>query len=256
EGKRLSQNLRGGGWVSLLQKVASFSDQLVEAVDVRGETEAITAGTRLDRVGPQRLAKLGDVDLDALARRGRGSAGPELVGQQVGSYDLVAVQGEQGEECALLRRPEVERPPVLTGLERPEDANFHTRERIDRIAKLAGKLGPLYRSLGRVEPRLAAASRGGALCSADPTEGPERCSRPTECWAKSTKPTSRGRPTGFASPTHLGSDAAARCGPRFPRWRSRSRSFSSGCLPRGPKPPRARGRSRRSGRRRAPSSAS
>src|SRR5262245_28960191 len=94
-------------------------------VDVRFETERVAAGARLDRGCAQHLPELGDVDLDALSSGCGRPTGPELLYELVGGDDLAPMQGQKGEERALLRRPEVERSPVLTGLERAEDVDFH-----------------------------------------------------------------------------------------------------------------------------------
>jgi hypothetical protein len=54
-------------------------------------------------------------------------ARPDRVDQRVGSDDLVGVDQEDGEERALLRRPEV-RPPAVNGrFERTEDSKLDFR---------------------------------------------------------------------------------------------------------------------------------
>jgi hypothetical protein len=52
---------------------------------------------------------------------------PEQVDELVDRDDLVRVEQQDGQERALLGRPEVREPSVLRDLERPEDAILHHR---------------------------------------------------------------------------------------------------------------------------------
>ena len=75
----------------------------------------------------QRLAKLRDVDLEALRGGRRRTVAPELVDQAIGGDDLVAVKEQNGEHRALLRSAEGDLTSLRADLERPEDPKLHLR---------------------------------------------------------------------------------------------------------------------------------
>src|SRR5205823_9340520 len=101
EGERFAQKLGSrfelarrcplaGGGKELLQArgVEPLGIDLEAVAPVRGRDRVVT-------VAGQRLAQLGDVDVDGLPRRGRRRLAPELVDQALAGDELVRVQ-EQG----------------------------------------------------------------------------------------------------------------------------------------------------------------
>ena len=70
--------------------------------------------------GIQGLPQPRDVDLNEL-RRARGWAGaPELIDEPIARDDLIGVQEQEGEQRALLRRPQRHRPALVPDLKRTE----------------------------------------------------------------------------------------------------------------------------------------
>ena len=82
-------------------------------------------GARVRTVSaPQRLAQLGHEVLEGADRCLRGFAGPELLDEPVGRYDLSGTKHQQSQEGALLSPVQLERAPLHEYLERPEDAEL------------------------------------------------------------------------------------------------------------------------------------
>jgi hypothetical protein len=91
QGQRVAQEAGGHPGVGR----AGLPEQPLEAVQVdlmALDGERIGARARDDRLGAQRLAHLGDVHLQRLARGGRRPLAPQLVDQAVGGERVVGVQ--------------------------------------------------------------------------------------------------------------------------------------------------------------------
>jgi hypothetical protein len=82
-------------------------------------------GRLLRQDAAERLAQLGDVNLER--RRGRLWLldAPQLLDQAVTRDGLVGVQEQKRQEGALLRTGDPHDPAVLLDLQRPEDAELH-----------------------------------------------------------------------------------------------------------------------------------
>ena len=93
-------------------------DELLEAVQASSSPLTTISGiARLDRAFAERLAELGNVDLQRGRRRRRRVVAPELVDQALGRHHAAGVQREDGEEGALLPRPtSIVRPPLRTSM--------------------------------------------------------------------------------------------------------------------------------------------
>ena len=75
----------------------------------------------------QRLAQLGDVDLDDLHGCRRRVTVPELVDQTINRDDLVSVEQQDGQQRSLLDATQGNLAPLRPDLNRPEDPKLHLR---------------------------------------------------------------------------------------------------------------------------------
>ena len=100
-----------------LARGARLIGQLLEAAEVRlvrGGASQVAGRARLDRVGPERLPQLGDVDLHDLVRA-RGRLAPEVVHERVHGDDAAGLEQQPREQRARLAARELRRR-----LHRPE----------------------------------------------------------------------------------------------------------------------------------------
>ena len=109
----------------------------------------------LGSTGLERRAQTGDVHPQRLLLAGRVVA-PQLVEDPLGGNDSVDVEQQQGEQRALLRRPEIDGLAVGSDLERPEDPELHHAPTIE--------LTPTYSELNDLKPHVKGAchDRSGA----------------------------------------------------------------------------------------------
>src|SRR5207249_8979255 len=71
----------------------------IESVGVDpDQVAAVRRCDRVETVAGQRLAQLGDVDVDRLFGRGRGRLAPELVDQALARDELVRMQEQDGQD--------------------------------------------------------------------------------------------------------------------------------------------------------------
>ncbi|HET6601516.1 MAG TPA: hypothetical protein VFG57_06085 [Gaiella sp.] len=95
-------------------------------IEVAGiDPEAIARGSRLDRLLPQRLSKLGNVRLQDLGRRRGRRSTPEVIDQPVARDELVRAEQEHREERSWLRRVERDDATFVDHLDRSEDPELH-----------------------------------------------------------------------------------------------------------------------------------
>ena len=91
-----------------------------------GETQLVAAAVRGDHVLlAERLAQMGDVELDELERRGRRVVTPEAVDQPVRADRRSGLQRQHREHGALLGAAEADRAVITDGLDRPEEVDAH-----------------------------------------------------------------------------------------------------------------------------------
>ena len=112
------------------------------------------------RVWPERLPQLRNVHLDRLGGR-LGRLAPGSGHEPVAADDLAGVEEELREDGALLRPAERERASVGTGLERPEDREFHAASSLQRYSRFTQDEHPRKRLL--IANRLAFLFRALAL---------------------------------------------------------------------------------------------
>src|SRR6476646_8431388 len=109
EGYHLTQDQGSRFRLSRGCPLAGGGKQLPEAPGVQlieVDPEAVAAVCGLDRVVTvlsQRLAQLGDVDIDGLLRRRRWRRAPELVDQPLAGDELVSVQEQNRQDEPLLQ---------------------------------------------------------------------------------------------------------------------------------------------------------
>jgi hypothetical protein len=133
EGYHLTQDQGSRFGLSRGCPLAGGGKQLAEAPGVQlveVDPEAVAAVCGLDRVVAvlsQRLAKLGDVDIDGLLRRRRGRRAPELVDQSLAGDELIRVQKQNRKDEPLLRPAQRDRLALVGHLERPEDPVLHQK---------------------------------------------------------------------------------------------------------------------------------
>ena len=107
---------------------ARLRGQALEAgeVELVGlDADRVAAAASLQAVGAERTAQAGHVDLHRLRRAGRRGLAPEGVDEALDGDRLVGVEQEDGEERALLRAAERQRPIALADLERPQEPELH-----------------------------------------------------------------------------------------------------------------------------------
>ena len=98
--------------------------EAIEVDPVGVDVEHVSGCARAYGVSSQCLAQLGHEVLEGADRRLWGFAGPELVDEPVGRYDLSGTEHQQSQEGALLSPVQLERAPLHEYLERPEDAEL------------------------------------------------------------------------------------------------------------------------------------
>ena len=105
-----------------------FLELLPEAIEVKLawlNPERIASRLRLQTVVAEDATELRHIVLQDLRRRRRRLVGPELVDQPVGRKRLIRMDQEKCEQRSLLAAPDRELSPVVTDLERAEDAEIH-----------------------------------------------------------------------------------------------------------------------------------
>ena len=102
------------------------TDEAVGVDLVRTRLEHVAAAARAQPIRVEQLTQPGDVRLQALVRRRRLHAAVQVFEQPLGRNDLVAAQQQDRQERALPRAAELQRTPIVCGLERPEDSKVHT----------------------------------------------------------------------------------------------------------------------------------
>jgi hypothetical protein len=108
-----------------------FFTQALEAVDVELaglDAEKVAGGFRLEAFPAERLAELGDIDLQGLLRRLGWLLFPERIDQAIGGDHPVRLQEQHGQEGALLPAAQVAHLAPCEHLERTQDAKLHHRE--------------------------------------------------------------------------------------------------------------------------------
>ena len=88
------------------------------------DRQQVTRRARHEHVRADQLPQPRDVALYQLGRGGRRAFAPELVDDPVARYHLARVQREQGEQRALLRRPERNGHAVHNRHQRPQHAEL------------------------------------------------------------------------------------------------------------------------------------
>ena len=131
ETQRLAQQL-GGAWRLAAPR---RGDELVEAPHVDVPLDEVAGLARLDRTFSECLAEARDVDLQRRGRGRRRLVAPELVDQVLRRHDPTGVQGEHGEQGALLAAADRDRPSVDAHLERTEQGVVH-------LPSFSARLGP------------------------------------------------------------------------------------------------------------------
>ncbi len=135
ERERLTKQLCRTVDIPAGELLRGFRDQHPEPLNVelaRFERDRIAGATRFDQfprrasVTAERPAQPGDMHLHALRRARRRALGPEVVDDAVERDRLVCVQEEQSEERAWLASIDLDRPPVIADLERPEYQKLHS----------------------------------------------------------------------------------------------------------------------------------
>ena len=102
------------------------TDEAVGVDLVRRRLEHVAAAARAQPIGLEQLTQPGDVRLQALVRRRRLHAAVQVFEQPLGRNDLVAAQQQDRQKRALPRAAELQRAPIVCGLERPKDSKVHT----------------------------------------------------------------------------------------------------------------------------------
>ena len=130
EAERLAQARCSSQLLAARERRAGLTDEALEASEVellRRQLRhvALRVGAN-GRVGAERLAQLRDVHLHGLGGR-LGRLAPGAFDEPVAADDLAGVEEQLSEHGALLRPAERERTTLGTGLERPEDGEFHER---------------------------------------------------------------------------------------------------------------------------------
>ena len=128
ERKRLAERPRRRLGIAGPEPPRALLRELLESAQVdlgRAGDEDVAGLPGHDRLGPEHLAELRDVDLDHV-RRGLGRPlAPEVVDQPVDGDELVRAQEQHREERPLLRASEGELTLRIDGLERPEEPELH-----------------------------------------------------------------------------------------------------------------------------------
>lgn len=123
ECERLSQRARGERRLVARPELPCLPDEPLESVEVELvvlKLEEIAGSRRANPLGTERLSQPRDVDLDRLPRaRGRVIV-PEAVDQPVDRDDIVPVEEEEGEERALLPRPDGDALAAVLDFQRPK----------------------------------------------------------------------------------------------------------------------------------------
>ncbi|MCH8983653.1 MAG: hypothetical protein IH943_06060 [Acidobacteria bacterium] len=112
-----------------LRNTVSHQSPEETSVDrVRRRVENVSGGTGLDQIGRaaagERLAQIGDVDLNGVLGRTRRIVPPNQVDDPVGRDDLVCVEKKDGEDGALLRRAQVDRAVIRFNSEWTQQSEF------------------------------------------------------------------------------------------------------------------------------------
>ena len=110
-----------------LERCAAAFERALEAVEVElvlADDDAVAAARGLDPLAAEHAAQAVHVDLQRLEGRRWRSFSPEPVDELVGRHNASAVDEEQREQPALLRRAERSRSAVELGLDRPQDAEL------------------------------------------------------------------------------------------------------------------------------------
>ena len=144
QGQRGAQQLTGAGSLTVGERVTPVRDQGLEALGVhltRRGRKQITAGTRQEHVGAERLTQVRHVPLQRFRCRCRRSLAPQLIDQAIARERLPAAQQQDREQRPLARAAEHNRPFLLDHLKRPQDAEL----KHDLVAR--GQ--PYYRATGR-----------------------------------------------------------------------------------------------------------
>src|SRR5436190_1337086 len=98
----------------------------IEPVGVDPDAVAAVRGRdRVETVPAERLAQLGDVDVDRFFGRGRRRLAPELVDQALARDELVRMQEQDRQDEPLLQPSQRDRLALVDHLERPEDPVLH-----------------------------------------------------------------------------------------------------------------------------------
>jgi hypothetical protein len=116
---------RGAESVGQLDEAAGVEEDGVRLQQVPGRPGEQDAGGRpCPSLRLEQPSQVRHVGLQPRLRLSRRAAVPELVDERVDGHDGAGMDGQQGE---LLRRPEVERPPVRVDPDRPEHQDVHRR---------------------------------------------------------------------------------------------------------------------------------
>ena len=131
EVERLAQKLDSHFELARRCALAGGGKELLQARDIEPlgiDLEAVAPVRGRDRVvtvANQRLAQLGDVDVDGLPRRWRRRLAPELVDQPLACDELVRVQEQDRQDEPLLQPAQRNRLALVDHLQRPEDPVLH-----------------------------------------------------------------------------------------------------------------------------------
>src|SRR5436190_23171971 len=98
----------------------------IEPVGVDPDAVAAVRGRdRVETVSAERLAQLGDIDVDRFFGRGRRRLAPEVVDQALARDELVRMQEQDRQDEPLLQPAQRDRLALVDHLERPEDPVLH-----------------------------------------------------------------------------------------------------------------------------------
>ena len=125
---RLVERVRGLAGTSACERLMRLGDQAPETLEVelaRLDVQPVGAAPGHDPLGAERLAQPVDVDLQRADRGLRRPLAPDRVDELAARHGLVRAQQQIGEDGALLRAAERQRPSTEPRLERPEQQELH-----------------------------------------------------------------------------------------------------------------------------------